>query len=164
MKNVIDLLQERGFIDQITGPELRELVMKPIRLYLGFDPTAESLHLGNLLGIVALAWFQKCGHVPFALIGGATGRIGDPSGKSFERPLLSEEDLARNVKCLTTFFHKILAFPEGPKPVILNNNEWLHFDRFFTRCREIFSDLSNAFQGKCSYTARVGRWDELYGV
>jgi len=162
MKNVIDLLQERGFIDQITGPELRELVMKPIRLYLGFDPTAESLHLGNLLGIVALAWFQKCGHVPFALIGGATGRIGDPSGKSFERPLLSEEDLARNVKCLTTFFHKILAFPEGPKPVILNNNEWLGS---FTLI-DFLRDVGKYFRisPMLSYTARVGRWDELYGV
>src|SRR3990167_3929608 len=105
MKNAIDLLTERGFIDQTTAPELREHVMKPIRVYLGFDPTAESLHLGNLMGIVALAWFQKCGHTPFALIGGATGRIGDPSGKSVERPLLSEEELSHNVKSLSQFLH-----------------------------------------------------------
>lgn len=125
MKNVIDVLLERGFIDQMTSSDLKALSDKPLKVYIGFDPTAPSLHLGNLVGIVALAWFQRFGHTPYAVIGGATGRIGDPSGKSSERPLLSDEALQKNVSCLRSFFHKILHFPKGPKPVILNNDDWL---------------------------------------
>jgi len=125
MKNVIEALQARGFIDQITSDELKSRCEKPIRVYIGFDPSADSLHLGNLLGIVALAWFQKFGHTPYAILGGATGRIGDPSGKSVERIFLDDGTLARNVASLDRFLHKILQFDGGPKPVILNNNEWL---------------------------------------
>jgi tyrosyl-tRNA synthetase len=124
-KNIIDVLTERGFIDQMTSPHLRDHAGTPIRVYLGFDPTAESLHLGNLVGIVALAWFQKFGHTPYALMGGATGRIGDPSGKSSERPLLGEEELAHNVSNLTRFLKKILHFPHGQKPAFVNNEDWL---------------------------------------
>lgn len=125
MKNVIDTLVERGFIDQMTHEELRNRVNQPIKAYVGFDPTADSLHLGNLVGIMGLAWFQKFGHTPFAILGGATGLIGDPSGKSAERNLLDQTTLAHNVKCLESFFKKILHFPNGPRPVILNNNDWL---------------------------------------
>jgi len=125
MKNVIDVLSERGFIDQVTSPDLREAAKKPLKVYGGFDPTAPSLHLGNLMLIMGLAWFQKFGHTPYALIGGATGRIGDPSGKSSERPLLGEDVLQNNVVNLDRFFRKILHFPQGPKLVILNNNDWL---------------------------------------
>jgi tyrosyl-tRNA synthetase len=123
--NIIDALTERGFIDQMTSPDLRDHVSKPIKLYLGFDPTSDSLHLGNLVGIIALAWFQKFGHTPYALMGGATGRIGDPSGKSTERPLLSEQELDRNVSSITRFLQKILHFPRGPSPIFLNNYDWL---------------------------------------
>ncbi len=125
MKNVIDVLAERGFIDQMTHPELRDRVERPIKVYAGFDPTADSLHLGNLVPIMGLAWFQKMGHTPFAILGGATGLIGDPSGKSSERNLLDQKTLEHNVGCLGTFFKKILDFPSGPRPVILNNNDWL---------------------------------------
>ncbi len=124
MENVIDALSERGFIDQMTHPELRGWVDKPIKVYVGFDPTADSLHLGNLIGIMALGWFQKFGHTPVVILGGATGRIGDPSGKSSERPLLDDKTLAANVKRLDAFFHKILHFPSGPRPIILNNDDW----------------------------------------
>jgi tyrosyl-tRNA synthetase len=125
MKNVIDALQERGFIDQMTHAELRERVNQPIKAYVGFDPTADSLHLGNLVGIMGLAWFQKFGHTPVALLGGATGLIGDPGGRSTERNLLDAKTLKHNVDCLETFFKKILAFPNGPRPLIVNNNDWL---------------------------------------
>jgi tyrosyl-tRNA synthetase len=125
MKNVIDVLVERGFIDQITHADLRERVNQPIKVYGGFDPTADSLHLGNLVLIMGLAWFQKFGHTPFAILGGATGLIGDPSGKSSERNLLDQETLSHNVRCLEAFFKKILDLPNGPRPVILNNNDWL---------------------------------------
>lgn len=125
MKNVIDVLAERGFIDQMTHQELREKANAPIKAYVGFDPTADSLHLGNLVPIMGLAWFQKFGHTPVAILGGATGLIGDPSGKSVERNLLDEKTLAHNVRCLDAFFKKILHFPNGPRPLILNNNDWL---------------------------------------
>lgn len=125
MKNLIDALQERGFIDQMTHSELREKVKQPIGVYVGFDPTADSLHLGNMVGIMALAWCQKMGHTPYVLIGGATGRIGDPSGKSTERPLLSEEAIASNVRSIELFFQNLFYGSRGPAPVILNNNDWL---------------------------------------
>jgi tyrosyl-tRNA synthetase len=125
MKNVIDVLVERGFIDQMTHPDLHERVNQPIKVYGGFDPTADSLHLGNLVLIMGLAWFQKFGHTPFAILGGATGLIGDPSGKSAERNLLDQETLFHNVSCLEAFFKKILNPSNGPRPVILNNNDWL---------------------------------------
>jgi tyrosyl-tRNA synthetase len=83
----VDVLRERGLLDAITNEAgLRAAAdvahgAAPLRAYCGFDPTAPSLHLGNLLGIIVLAWFQRCGHTPVALVGGATGRVGDPSGK-----------------------------------------------------------------------------------
>lgn len=120
MKNVVTTLLERGFIDQMTSEDLVKHASKPLHVYIGFDPTADSLHLGNLVGIIALAWFQKYGHTPVAILGGATGLIGDPSGKSLERPLLDEKTLAFNVGRLESFFHKIL-----PHSKILNNQQWL---------------------------------------
>ncbi len=123
-KNVIDCLLERGFIDQMTSEDLREHVSVPRKVYVGFDPTADSLHLGNLIPVMGLAWFQKFGHTPVAIVGGGTGRIGDPSGKSLERPLLSDEMLEHNVCCIDRFFQSI--FPSAdPRPIVLNNNEWL---------------------------------------
>lgn len=119
-KNVIDVLTERGFIEQMTHPSLRERVQMPITAYVGFDPTSDSLHLGNLLGIMALSWFLKCGHKVVAVVGGATGLIGDPSGKSVERNLLDAATLGRNVASLDLFFRRIL-----PGSTVLNNNDWI---------------------------------------
>ncbi|RWR76578.1 LOW QUALITY PROTEIN: Aminoacyl-tRNA synthetase [Cinnamomum micranthum f. kanehirae] len=99
--NVIDILQERGLIESITSENLRSACsnpsFSPVKVYCGFDPTAESLHLGNLIGIIVLSWFQRCGHKTIALIGGATGRIGDPSGKSIERPELDVQNERNSV-------------------------------------------------------------------
>ena len=82
--NVIETLRQRGLLQDITSPDLENLASKEsLLVYCGFDPTAESLHLGNLLGIIVLSWFQRCGHRPVALLGGATGRVGDPSGRFF---------------------------------------------------------------------------------
>lgn len=123
-QNVVDCLLERGFIDQMTSQDLRKHLSEPRKVYVGFDPTADSLHLGNLIPVMGLAWFQKFGHTPVAIVGGATGRIGDPSGKSTERPLLSDEVLEGNVRCLDRFFQAIFPSAE-PRPIVLNNNEWL---------------------------------------
>lgn len=126
MDTVLDALENRGFIDAITSDELKERVKKPLKLYIGFDPTADSLHLGNLVGIVALAWFQRYGHTPVILLGGGTGKIGDPSGKSTERPLLDEETLQKNVAGIRSQLERCLDFDHPKaKPILLNNDDWL---------------------------------------
>lgn len=132
MKNIIDVLVARGFIDQISNPELREKVNQPIKAYVGFDPTADSLHLGNLVGIMGLAWFQKYGHTPVVILGGATGLIGDPSGKSLERPLLDEAMLQNNVRKLADFFGKILK-----GALVLNNYDWIGKFTFVEFLRDV---------------------------
>ena len=124
MKNVIDCLEERGFIDALTSEDLKKAVDKPINVYVGFDPTADSLHLGNLIGIVALGWFQRFGHTPVVLLGGATGRIGDPSGKSHERPMLSTTMIQNNVAAISKHFEQVLDFSVPNAPLIVNNDEW----------------------------------------
>ena len=96
--NVVSILRQRGLVQDTTSADMEQATASPLKVYCGFDPTAESLHLGNLLGIIVLAWFRKCGHTPVALIGGATGRVGDPSGRSSERPVLSDAELERNVQ------------------------------------------------------------------
>jgi tyrosyl-tRNA synthetase len=125
MSNVIDCLKERGLVDAITSEELHKLVEKPIKVYCGFDPTADSLHIGNLVGIVILKWFQKFGHTPVVVLGGATGRIGDPSGKSVERPLLDTATITYNTTRIRRNFETVLDFfhPKA-RPIVVNNDEW----------------------------------------
>jgi tyrosyl-tRNA synthetase len=118
--NVIDHLQQRGFIEQMTDVGLRDYVGKPRNVYVGFDPTADSLHLGSLVPIVALEWFRRFGHTPYVILGGATGRIGDPSGKSTERPLLDDQTLQDNIRALAAFFYKMF----GDDAIVLNNDDW----------------------------------------
>lgn len=98
LRDVVEVLRSRGLLQDVTSPELGAAsTQEQLLAYCGFDPTAESLHLGNLLGIIVLSWFQRCGHQPVALLGGATGRVGDPSGRSTERPVLSEDEIEHNV-------------------------------------------------------------------
>jgi tyrosyl-tRNA synthetase len=107
--NVVEILRSRGLVQEVTSDELeRAAAATRLSVYCGFDPTADSLHLGNLLGIVVLAWFQRCGHEAVALVGGATGRVGDPSGRSSERPVLSEEAIERNVAGIRRLLTSIL--------------------------------------------------------
>ena len=129
MSNIIQCLKERGLIDALTSEDLFEYAKKPLSLYCGFDPSADSLHVGNLVAIIILRWFQKYGHTPFVILGGATGRIGDPSGKSVERPLLDSETINYNIKRIAKHFERILDFTDSTvRPVILNNDQW--FSRF----------------------------------
>lgn len=137
MDNVIEHLEKRGFIDQVTSLELKDKVNNPLKVYIGFDPTADSLHLGNLVGIIALKWFQKFGHYPYAIIGGATGRIGDPSGKSIERPFLDNNILEHNVLSITEFLKSILKTENLRAPVILNNNDWFKEIGFIDFLRDV---------------------------
>jgi tyrosyl-tRNA synthetase len=120
MKNIITALEERGFVDAKTSEEINLLVNKPLTVYVGFDPTSDSLHLGNLMGIMALGWFQRYGHKPIALVGGATGMIGDPSGKNLERNLLDATSLAHNLAGISRSLKAVL---KNDIPIV-NNYDW----------------------------------------
>ncbi|XP_071705450.1 tyrosine--tRNA ligase, chloroplastic/mitochondrial [Rutidosis leptorrhynchoides] len=128
--NVVEILEERGLLESITGENLRSICTNSsLSVYCGFDPTAESLHLGNLIGIIVLSWFIRCGHSAVALVGGATGRVGDPSGKSLERPELDVQTLERNISGISNTIVKILDRRgdnnDGEVRVrVLNNYDW----------------------------------------
>lgn len=138
MANIIDVLKERGFIDALTSDDIRQLTEQPVKVYCGFDPTSDSLHLGNLVAIMGLAWFQRLGHTPVAIVGGATGMIGDPSGKSVERQLLDEETLSNNLKGIQKNLEAILDFQHPTaQPLILNNFDWFKEFSFIRFLREV---------------------------
>ena len=138
MSNVITCLKERGLIDALTSEELIKRVDQPIKLYCGFDPTADSLHIGNLVGIIILRWFQKFGHTPVVILGGATGRIGDPSGKSVERPLLEASTIVYNTTRIRRHFEAILDFFHPKvRPVVLNNDDWFSDFRLVDFLRDV---------------------------
>ena len=124
--SLIDDLTWRGFVHQTTHPELAELLEKEsFTLYCGFDPTADSLHIGHLLGIIGLARFQRAGHNPIALIGGGTGMIGDPSGKTSERTLLDAETIAGNVAGVRAQLDRFIDFTGPHAARVVNNHDWL---------------------------------------
>lgn len=129
--NVVDILKERGLLDSVTGEDLLRSACAggAVGVYCGFDPTAESLHLGNLLGIIVLSWFRRCGHRVFALVGGATGRVGDPSGKSLERPELDAAAVERNSAAIREIISRILggsssSSSSGPFAIVDNYDWW----------------------------------------
>jgi len=126
MVNVLDELKARGFIEQTThDQELNEYIEQGnTTCYIGFDPTASSLHIGSLIPIMSLAHMQRFGHRPIALVGGGTGLVGDPSGKTEMRQLLTYEDIQENAKGIKKQLSRFLDFSEG-KALMLNNAEWL---------------------------------------
>ena len=138
MANVIDVLQERGFIEAMTSEELREMANKPFRVYCGFDPTGDSLHIGHMVALMGLAWFQRFGHTPVAIIGGATGMIGDPSGKSTERQLLTEDIISSNMQGIRKNLETLLDFSkQTTTPMILNNLDWFKDFSFIGFLRDV---------------------------
>jgi len=124
--DVIELLQARGFIHQSTDLEgLRaHLAGGPRTIYLGFDATADSLHVGHLQGLMLMRWLQRAGHRPILLIGGATTRIGDPSFRDESRPLLGEEQIQANIAGITATFARYLRLGEG-QGLVVDNADWL---------------------------------------
>ncbi|MBI5606578.1 MAG: tyrosine--tRNA ligase [Deltaproteobacteria bacterium] len=126
MKNFYQTLKERGFIEQVTDPEEMEALFeqKILSAYIGFDPTAESLHVGSLIPIMALAHFQQHAHRPIALVGGGTALIGDPSGKKEMRPVLSHEEIRHNAEGLKKQLARYMIL-DGPSGILLNNVDWL---------------------------------------
>lgn len=137
--NALKVLRERGFVEWTShGEELDEHFTKGmVTGYVGFDPSADSLHVGNLVAIMGLAWLQRLGHRPIAIAGGGTGRIGDPSGKSAERKLLSEEEIEHNVSCIAEQLSRFLDFNCGENSALLvNNNDWLKKENFIEFLRD----------------------------
>jgi tyrosyl-tRNA synthetase len=157
-------LQWRGLIHQTTddariGAWLAE---KPRTIYVGFDPTADSLHVGSLTGLVTLRRFQKAGHRPIAVVGGATGMIGDPSGKSAERNLLTKEQLAANIAGMAAQMRRFLNFENGQTPALLVNNfDWTAPWSYLEFLRDIGKNFPvNVMLTKDSVKSRLGRGDE----
>jgi tyrosyl-tRNA synthetase len=173
MKNLIGELQWRGMLQDIT-PGTEEQLMKEMTTgYIGFDPTADSLHIGNLVPIILLIHLQKSGHKPLALVGGATGMVGDPSGKSEERNLLSEEILLHNVSCVKRQLEKFLDFSNDiPNAAeMVNNYDWFRQIGFLEFIRDIGKHITvNYMMSKDSVRKRLegdngmSLWYELYRI
>ena len=139
MKNFVEELKWRGMIHDITPGTEEELKKGPVSAYVGIDPTGDSLHIGHLVSIMILKHFQACGNKPYALVGGATGMIGDPSMKSQERNLLDNETLGHNVKCIKAQLSKFLDFnSDAPnKAELVNNYDWMKDYSFIDFTRDI---------------------------
>lgn len=137
--NFVEELTWRGMIHQMMPGTDKMLESGQQTAYVGIDPTADSLHIGHLCGVMMLRHFQRCGHKPLALIGGATGMIGDPSGKSQERNLLNEETLRHNVKCIKEQLARFLDFDgDAPnKAELVNNYDWMKDFTFLDFARDI---------------------------
>lgn len=138
MENVYDALVERGLIAQTTDADkIRELLGKEkIKFYIGFDPTADSLHVGHFVSVMVMAHMQRAGHTPIALFGGGTGMIGDPSGKTEMRKMLTKETIAHNIECFRKQMSRLVDFSDG-KAIMVNNADWLLNLNYIDFLREI---------------------------
>ncbi|MCR5299253.1 MAG: tyrosine--tRNA ligase [Paludibacteraceae bacterium] len=158
MKNFIEELRWRGMLAQIM-PGTEELLQKEqVTAYLGTDPTADSLHIGHLCGVMMLRHLQRCGHKPVALVGGATGMIGDPSGKSQERNLLDEATLRHNQACIQKQLAKFLDFEseEPNRAELVNNYDWMKDFTFLDFAREVGKHITvNYMMAKDSVQKRL---------
>ena len=124
--NLFDVLNERGLVSQSTDEHIRRRFERPITAYIGFDPTADSLHVGSLVPIMCLAHLQRLGHKPLVLVGGATAMVGDPSGKTESRQMLSPEQIEHNARSIADQIGRIVRLGDGPSDaVMLNNADWL---------------------------------------
>lgn len=126
MNSLQETLAARGMVHDATPDLAARLATGPVTGYVGFDPTADSLHVGNLIPVMALAWLQRSGGTPIVLVGGGTGMVGDPSGKRAERPMLTPDVVARNAAAIQTQLSRFLDFGDGPGQARLRNNaDWL---------------------------------------
>tara|TARA_B110000971_G_scaffold132683_1_gene135794 strand:+ start:674 stop:1969 length:1296 start_codon:yes stop_codon:yes gene_type:complete len=156
--NFIEVLRWRGMIHDVM-PGAEEHLLEQMRsAYVGFDPTADSLHIGNLVPIMLLAHYQQCGHKPFALVGGATGMIGDPSGKSTERNFLDEKTLRHNQEAIKSQLAHFLDFDSGEKnaAVLVNNYDWMKDFSFLDFIRDVGKHITvNYMMAKDSVKNRI---------
>ncbi|MBQ2952052.1 MAG: tyrosine--tRNA ligase [Clostridia bacterium] len=154
--HILDILKERGFIAQTTfEDELYKQLEEPTTFYVGFDPTADSLHIGHYIPIMAMAHMQKAGHKPIALMGGGTAMIGDPSGKTDMRKMMTTQTIDQNVECIKKQMSRFLDFSEG-QAIIVNNGDWLRNLNFIEFMRDIGSmfSVNNMLRADC-YRARM---------
>jgi len=158
IKNFVEELQWRGMVHDVM-PETEAHLMEEMRsAYVGFDPTADSLHIGNLVPIMLLGHYQRCGHRPVALVGGATGMIGDPSGKSSERNLLDEETLRHNQEAVKAQLSQFLDFKSGAanEALMVNNYDWMKDFSFLGFIRDVGKHLTvNYMMAKDSVKSRL---------
>ena len=136
--NVFDTLKERGFVAQCTNEaELRELFAKEqVTFYIGFDPTADSLHAGHFIALMAMAHMQRAGHRPICLVGGGTGTVGDPTGRSDMRKMLTDEDIEHNCECFKKQISRFIDFSDG-KAIMVNNGDWLRKLNYIDFLRDV---------------------------
>ncbi len=156
MSNAFDVLKERGFVEQVSDEEgLRAALEHPIACYIGYDPSASSFHAGNLLTIMTLAHMQRHGHRPIALVGGGTGMVGDPTGRTEMRQLLSPERIQANLEALKGQLQRYIDFSEG-RALMINNAEWLLKLNYIEFLRDIGRHFSvNRMLAAESYKARL---------
>ncbi|NCU25924.1 tyrosine--tRNA ligase, partial [Candidatus Nomurabacteria bacterium] len=143
MSNVYDVLNERGYIAQITDEDaVRKLLSEErITFYIGFDPTADSLHVGHFVALMVMAHMQRAGHKPIALLGGGTAMVGDPSGKTDMRRMMTVKTIEHNAGCFKTQMSKLVDFSEG-KAEIVNNGDWLLGLNYIEFLRDIGAHFS----------------------
>ncbi len=156
--NFVEELKWRGMIHQMMPGTEEQLTKEITTAYVGIDPTADSLHIGHLCGVMMLRHFQRCGHKPMALIGGATGMIGDPSGKSQERNLLDEETLRHNVECIKAQLARFLDFESDVpnRAELVNNYDWMKNYSFLDFAREVGKHITvNYMMAKDSVKRRL---------
>jgi len=136
MTDLLNTLRARGFVQDSTPDLADRLRAGPLTAYVGFDPTADSLHVGSLVPVMGLAWLQRSGHTPIALVGGGTGMVGDPSGKSDERPMLGLDQIDRNVEGIARQLSRVLAFEGSNAARMRNNADWLRGIRLMDFLRD----------------------------
>lgn len=160
-ENFFDDLMWRGLVHQTTSDEISDWLAKESRtLYAGFDPTADSLHVGSLMPLLLLRRYQRAGHRPIALVGGATGMIGDPSGKSAERNLLSSDQLQANVDGLEKQMKRFLDFDGPSGAIMVNNVDWIGKMTYIEFLRDVGKNFPvNVMMAKDSVKSRLGRDD-----
>ena len=139
MENVFDVLRARGFVQQVTHPDIlrQHLGSKRLTFYIGYDPTARSLHIGSLLTIMAMAHMQRAEHRPLVIVGGGTAMIGDPSGRTEMRQMLSQETIAQNVQALRGQLQRYLALEGDNGAIVVNNADWLAELKYIDFLRDI---------------------------
>ncbi len=156
MESIFDILEERGFIEQVTdSKQVHKLLEKPITCYIGFDPTASSLHLGSLVPIMSLAHMQKAGHRVIAVVGGGTALVGDPSGKAEMRPVMTREEIDQNAEGIKKQLSRFIDFSHG-KAIMVNNADWLIDLHYVAFLRDIGRHFSvNRMLNAESYKVRL---------
>ncbi len=159
MQNIVEELRWRGLIKEQTEGAEELLLKEPVSLYNGFDPTGDSLHIGHLVPLMALARFQRMGHTPIVLAGGGTAMIGDPSGKSSERQLLSFEEVEANVAKIKPQLAKLMDFEIKPNTAkLVNNADWLSKLTMFEYLRDVGKYFTvNYMMAKDSVKSRIDR-------